>query len=882
MMSTLQDIREYIVSTTKCPYTPPFGNFPAWQDNQEQDIEDLDIEDQYRHEAVQASLYLGDDNPFDSFNSFSKWHQFTSDNFFKDYGKLDYEDYQKRLFGLKAKHGALVSDGKTHATLCTCDGFLLTAGQAGDGTTFNEFITLDGETSLEFGQTTLSIRSAEVPPGSITAVMTMVKGKPNSLVFVKINECDFASKETLDELQNFINFGLVGKTALASLTGEQKTSVLSFTIWKGCIKFHGYAETQDNILPDIDITTFRNHIRLKSLLVSSITEQNMSRYIDDIITSFTPKEIEVAPRERKLLGWLLSKASTENERGNFKGIDGCLPKLPEIPKFLNVFTLKSILDDCALVNGFDTMHIPETRSQRLPKSPRPSTSITLPVAEANDIIAGHTSEKPFWYGRFWTDQEVKFGEDLEPVGNASACIKRICNLPYDEVIEATLKLQPKAEELLRRWREAWDRSFPGWQSKPQWHFDKSEKETTDQYVHDIQRAFNWIENQGVSKAEGVSILDNWVVEVGEDKRDYRLHVIDDADAVCSMVHLSPGAGFFYALGVIIQYTGQDEDGYPIFSEAPEAKLRVDKRLDSHPEYWNWPFYKKYLGRQGVVTKNGEHTAAVLADMALQGHTHAFLKGVAQKSGTWTVNLKHVSNLETAYQRLHATIERDHVNQAMYVQEHVPFTHEQRYYIQGGRMFASACSDRHFSVMDSNGKRLDSRVAILEVPAIDGGVFDRGVTRHVEDRKTSAMFARQVRKIVAELREHGIQDYSIDMGLTERGMISVEVNTLHMAGPYNMRRELYTKQFERSRKKANDLLAKGVVEIIQKSKLPDYIQQKAIAMTCAADNLVQLALSFADANPHRTFTEEERIAMLILIFSILDKNGSATSINAEAA
>jgi hypothetical protein len=145
-----------------------------------------------------------------------------------------------------------------------------------------------------------------------------------------------------------------------------------------------------------------------------------------------------------------------------------------------------------------------------------------------------------------------------------------------------------------------------------------------------------------------------------------------------------------------------------------------------------------------------------------------------------------------------------------------------------------------------------------------------------------MFARQVRKIVAELNEYGLKDYSIDMGLTERGMISVEVNTLHLAGPYSLRREFYTKQFERSRKKANDLLARKACEVIQASGMPHIIREKAVAIMMASDYLVQLALNFADTPSIERSNEETMLAVVALLLALISTKNHEIQLLTEAA
>ncbi|TLX16641.1 hypothetical protein [Rhizobium sp. MHM7A] len=781
------------------------------------------------------------------------------------------------LEALKRKYQALKASD-TYVAAARLENELLLVNKTGarHKGRFKEFLQPVGVTDLNVGNSSLALHDKEIPAGAITLVMTVSSDKSLNLAHASINASDFATQAVFKEVMNFFENCLLRKPR--SILWDEKQSqnlILSVSIWEGFIKFHNADQTFNHIMIETDDATFANHLRLSALLGSSAIERAVHLQVDDLLRKFEQADIIATPEQRKTIADLISRGrpTTGPQRR---------PEPAAANSLYDAEVLRLALTDFALLNGIDELKLPENNDEPRIAAWKPNTNITLPREEANAMIDSHTAERPFWYGRFWSEQDVEFKLKRESIGCAAACIKRINSLPYDEVINATIAFQPKAEPLLRRWREIWDRSFPGWQSLPKWHFDKSEKPTTEHFVYDIDRAFNWASNKSVSMAEGIAVFDNWIEDVSDDKRDYRLHVIDDADAVCAMVHLAPGAGFFNALSVIIQYIGTDGEGYPIFKEAEEAGKRVRDRLDSCPDYWNWPFYKKYLGRRGVVTKEGKHTAAVLADMALQGYSHAFLKGVAQKSGTWTVNLGGVTNLETAQQRLAGTLERDHVNEPMYVQEHVPFTHEQRYYIQGGRMFASACSDRNFSAMNSNGKRLDSRVAVLKRPSVDAGYYDRGQTENLEDRKTSAMFARQVRKIVAELREYGLQDYSIDMGLTERGMISVEVNTLHMAGPYNMRRELYTKQFERTRKRANDLLAKKACEIIRSSQLPEHIQQKAVAIAMASDNLVQLSLTFADAPNSRRASEEMKIAMLILLLAIISTANHENQTMTEAA
>ena len=875
-MPTLQDVREYIVTTTKHRYLPFMGKLPPWSDQESQYLA-------VRSSPAFTPRTRGSSHTDERIRdmapgSFFVWHRKVC--YLQDGEKGTSEETSDALEKTKAKYEHLSKDDDYLACALLPNGdrqFVAKfAGPTGNNK-FKNFFHPGDMSELNIGIRQLSIVESEVPTGAVTLVMAMHQHKEATLLHASIKSADIVSQNLFGAVEGFIENCLLRKPR-SVLWSEKKSEnlILAISIWDGFIKFHDANETYSQILLEPDSESFASHLRLGVLLTNTALERQTKQQFDEILKKFEHTEVADDNDRLKTLIKLLSRE--RDYRKQSEDVSAAIVRR----SIYNFEALRQALTDLSLLAGFEGVKLPEYSPSPKKVSWQHSPKITLPVDEANEFFESHSADSPFWYGHLWKDQEVEFHHQPETVARAAACIKRVSSLPYDEVINATIAFQPKAEPLLRRWREIWDRSFPGWQSLPKWHFDRSEKPTTDHFVHDVDRAFRWAESKSVSVSEGISVLDNWIEDVGEDKRDYRLHVIDDADAVCAMVHLAPDAGFLNAVDVIIQYTGTDKDGYPTFREAGYAHQRVSERLHSCPDYWNWPFYKKYLGRRGVVTTEGRHTAAVLADMALQGNSHAFLKGITQKSGTWTVNLMGVTDLESATQRLAGTLEREHLDSGMFVQEQVPFTHEQRFYIQGGRLFASACSDRNFSAMNSSGKRLDSRVAVLKRPSIDAGYYDRGKTVNVEDRKTSAMFARQVRRIVAELNEHGLKDYSIDMGLTERGMISVEVNTLHLAGPYSLRREFFTKQFERSRKKANDLLARKTCEVIEASGIPHSIREKAIAITMASDYLVQLALKFADQPSLEPGDEETKIAVMALLLALISTRNNDTKTLTEAA
>lgn len=419
-------------------------------------------------------------------------------------------------------------------------------------------------------------------------------------------------------------------------------------------------------------------------------------------------------------------------------------------------------------------------------------------------------------GSFWNQYVPDFQSGARlPREIGSVPVLWVHSLPHDSVIDNIIAFRPEAEPMMRKWREIWDRSFPNWQSHEPWTEDKVEKSQEEywkEWAIDAlnEKTYKW------RPIDKLHVMDNMIHADKADLRDYRLHVIDDADKVLNMIHLDDGMGILKVMDEPVIFAGTHTDGTPRFALAKDvSKKRINKPLDETPRYWNWPFFLKHLGRKGAVAPSKEAAGAILFDMALQGHRHAFLK-LAKGKGTWTIPLKGINTLNDAENRLLSILlkDREGENPNLIIQEHLPFTHEQRFYINNGRVFASACSDRHFCVLDATGKRLDHRLAVLTRPSIDSGYFDRGVTRHVSDRKTSALFARKARRIAQELKTHGIMEYSLDIGLTERGPVCIEINTLHNAGPYNLRRELYMKAYKAKATKMRSTLYEAVATIIK--------------------------------------------------------------------
>lgn len=419
---------------------------------------------------------------------------------------------------------------------------------------------------------------------------------------------------------------------------------------------------------------------------------------------------------------------------------------------------------------------------------------------------------PMWVGQLWKDWEMTPNlPKKEPEAVNAALVKYIRNLPRQADIDAVIAFCPDAAPLMQRWREIWDRSFPGWAESDRWSKRKNEEHYVEYAVNGLTRYKEKVEKELDSTslnsmAKIYRTAEDWLAWAKEDLRDKRLHVIDDADIVTNCTHLAPGMGLLAFGEIYFQYDGVDTEGYPKFSEVAANKDRVNARVNDNPQYWTWDFFAPYMKRRSVLAANISDAGALLADMAWQGHKKAFVKAGGSKVGTWTVDLSDIKSLRDGEMTLRSIVPPDSTNVkgGYIIQEHLPFTHEQRFFVFDGRVIASACSDRHFSVMDKRpGRRLDDRIATLDVPEVDEGVYDRGITHHISDRKTAAAFAWKAREIARVCRENGVKDFVVDLGITSRGVTAVEINTLHLSGPYCLDRRWFMQAWERRRKRVED-------------------------------------------------------------------------------
>lgn len=466
---------------------------------------------------------------------------------------------------------------------------------------------------------------------------------------------------------------------------------------------------------------------------------------------------------------------------------------------------------------------------------------------------GNTVSPP-WVGLFWNDRTTdpafssqlsstsKLGKDTQPKMDfdRSGLVQCIRSLPTRNAVEEASAFRPEAKELLEKWRETWLRSFPGFDENQDLVLlnESSTKNEVERWnhawlihaadhdveCHDTLREYmQFLQGEDIDPEDfedvaslsikSLSEIDRRKDEFTDDKRDYRLHIIEDAALTMSFAGLNPRGGvLLFQRSYEFEYVGTDLDGFPRFVRNKHVSRWARGRLDSTPAYWTWESFQKYLNRGSILLQDISVGGAMLADMAWQGHQKAFIKSTRRKGGTWTVDLSNIRSLDDGKIALYKIFKTEALDDPFLIQEHLPFTHEQRFFITNGRVIGSVCSDRNLSPLDTrNGRRLDDRLAVLNCPEVEDGVFDRGITTYEVNRTASARLAKLARKIARELKEEGHLEYVLDLGLTRKGDAAVEVNTLHYAGPYcfdyNWKSNAYKKMNDVHIQKMRSQLAK---------------------------------------------------------------------------
>ena len=364
--------------------------------------------------------------------------------------------------------------------------------------------------------------------------------------------------------------------------------------------------------------------------------------------------------------------------------------------------------------------------------------------------------------------------------------------PTEQNVLAGIAARPDAEPILRRWQEVWSATM----DSSSFCYDFSAGDAWLEKRLENERAF--LEDENFANAAKARL--EYERHSGfQEMRDPRLHLIDDANAFLSMLSAEPGwTALVIGDKTVRHLVGHDTNGWPVFENHPKYKFNVvvghvhdDKmRMDSAVDH---PRLEPYVAaglREQVICDGMQHAVAVLAGMARRGDRKAFVKGMASKVGTWTVDLDGVTTLKQVASRLIEAVFPAELPRWLIVQEHLPFTHEQRFFVMGGRVLVGVCSDRNLCGLDARpGRRLDDRVAVILKVAGEPGEYDRGQTTHVVDRSMAAAFAKVARRFAREMAKAGVRDCIVDVGMTSRGPAVIETNEWLRSGPYCLDRDL---------------------------------------------------------------------------------------------
>ncbi|WP_222042536.1 ATP-grasp domain-containing protein [Rhizobium laguerreae] len=395
---------------------------------------------------------------------------------------------------------------------------------------------------------------------------------------------------------------------------------------------------------------------------------------------------------------------------------------------------------------------------------------------------------------------------------ADVLIVGISNIPNAGEYEAVKAVFPAASAVLDRWRDNWNRIA---ERNPA-TANVLPKPASDQ-LHETEIECNRRRHKEFSEVidgtyvgrDGMRRLlhgDYYARHLRGRQRNFLHHYVDDAFSFLSLDSAQPGMAILWTPhDLMLLYTGKDDEGFLTFcSLTPTERAAISSMIKTGHEddgrYWQWEPMLSGMRRESREADDHIDAAEILLDMAKRGHRRAFVKAIRSKCGTWTVDL---TGVETASDALRNLIRdgfdsSDSFRYGLVVQEHLPTTREQRFFVTNGRIVASVCSDRNLNGTNLRaGRYFDERVAVIQRPEVAGGEFERGQTANEVNRPLAAAFAREARRIVREMRAEGRTHYVLDMGLTERGVVAIEINSFFRSGPYCLDRRRVAEAHKRS-------------------------------------------------------------------------------------
>lgn len=424
-----------------------------------------------------------------------------------------------------------------------------------------------------------------------------------------------------------------------------------------------------------------------------------------------------------------------------------------------------------------------------------------------------TSTTPFWTGKLFmpcVSEDHCFTPPDRRVDSAGcATVLRIEALPFPDDIERAAAVAPQAEADLRAWQEAWDRSFPNWwQSGPALDVLAArggQKPAVEEEIRrDIER---FREHPGMTPALLAFHIEKRALSVSPPREEppsaevLVARTLRAASAFASFSRLTP---FVSAVRVCIDgdavmtavLTGHDEDGISRLSRPHGGGLETgDVRFDhdlfsflqrlggeenAGPQFWTWDFLRDHLGRTvfGVGPSDFEARyrewdhrrmeerrimlAGAIADLAAQRHSIAVLSPRDNNSRS-KARLLDITRIYTIRSALDLLDNTDRFSWAATIELLEGYMTVNRYFFHGGRLIGSTCVDPTAHPYDPEvSKGFDRRLTFDVTSLITDGDFN------IADSEDLAAHEQYARTIGALLLEHGVMDYTLDVGLYSKG------------------------------------------------------------------------------------------------------------------
>lgn len=439
-----------------------------------------------------------------------------------------------------------------------------------------------------------------------------------------------------------------------------------------------------------------------------------------------------------------------------------------------------------------------------------------------------TSRFNDWHGHFYSADEDRLDYFTAPRSRRDCfgpLFRYKARLPWDSDIEEAIRQFPDHAPHLRDWQSVWELSFPDWRDdharEPEYSkkrsgpiefdanavADKSEfhRERIRSHI-ESDKTLRWIPARHFMSLARLELAG--APDVDQTLRDDPtvLDVLRSANIVLAFRHLRPQTSVIYAGGRNCILTGFDGEGRPLFehtikkgtfgdSSSERAYNTVWDCAATIPAVWRLPDLDPY--RHGLVigTYGGDEEkdsavnaddsltllSAVVADMAVQGHTEVTIRQTYCNMFETTPKHWHVDIRDCANPVLsRARLTRDIPEPGSWMVTVEPRFHaeyRQRFFVYDGAQVGSASSD------PAAAPRLDGR-------RFDDNVFDVSGSVSVFRPDVALNFEIGATKVAEALAKHGVRDYVLDLEIAGSAVVISNVLPILGADTYSFDLSLF--------------------------------------------------------------------------------------------